>query len=200
MEENIEKLTDSYYAYITYLFFDNDEEIQAIGSQFYDDYQPFRSLYLDPSINKSQIIKEYINAVLELQNIGINFYDIHAENIIVNNESHIRLVDLDETRLAELWNKGEGKELKFIDLMLQSIVFLNVKDSIWSWVSSSLILLELENKRILSSSFRDCIEGKNNFDFFISNVDCYLQELEDKEKVAIIQKELKNKYPKWFIR
>lgn len=80
------------------------------------------------------------------------------------------------------------------------MLLFDVKDSVWHWLSPRLVHLELENKKILSSSFMDSIEGKRDFDSFYSNVDQYLQELEDEEKSSILRKEFKDKYPKWFIR
>lgn len=198
IEKNKDKLTDNLYAYITYLFINEFEQIEACGEKYYDDYQTFYSLYFNPNINKSQIIREYTEAVLELQNIGVNYKDVHSKNIIVDKENHIRLVDLDETCLAKSWD--EGMDLKFIDLMITSILFFDVKDFVWNWLSPRLVLLELENKNLLTSSFLDVIKEKSDFDSFCSNVDQYLQELEDKEKSSILRKELKNKYPKWFIK
>lgn len=197
IDKNSDKLTADYFAYLTYLFVGEDGIIEGFGGKFYEDYQDFYNLYFDSSINKLQIIKECIEAVLELRNIGVNYTDIHSNNIIVNKESHMRLVDLDETRLVKPWD--DGMVFCFINLMLESILFFDVKASIWYWLTPRSILIELENKKVLSSSFLDSIFGKNDFASFYSSVDKYLLELSDKEKSSILCKELKNKYPKWFI-
>lgn len=197
IDANRDKLTDNYFAYLTHLFVDEYDIIQCFGGKFYEDYQTFYNLYFDSSINKSQIIKECIEAVLELRNIGVNYTDIHSKNIIVNGESHMRLVDLDETRILKPWD--DSRVFYFIDLMLESMLFSDVKHSIWHWLTKRSVLMELETKKVLSSTFLDFVSGKNDFDSFYSNVDKYLLELSDKEKSFILRKELKNKYPKWFV-
>lgn len=198
IDENKHKLTSDYFAYLTHLFINKDDEVEALGGKFYNEYTDYRNLYLDSNVNKPQIIKECIEAVLELQNIGVNFTDIHANNIIVNKESHMKLVDLDETKLVILCD--DDKTPLFINLILQSMLFFEVKSSIWPWIRPKDVLLELENKKVLSSSFLDSILEKDNFASFYSNVDNYLEELCDKEKSFTLRKELRNKYPKWFIK
>lgn len=196
IDQNKHKLTPEYFAYLTHLFVGKNNKVEALGGNFYNEYIDYRKLYLDTSINKPQIIRECIEAILELQNIGVNFTDIHANNIIVNKDSHMKLVDLDETKLVKLCD--DDKTPLFINLILQSMLFFEVKSSIWPWITPKAVLLELENKKVLSSSFLDTISGKSDFNSFYSNVDNYLEELCDKEKSFTLRKELRNRYPKWF--
>ena len=196
IDENKDKLTSDYFAFLTHLYLDRDEKVKAVGGKFYNEYTDYRNLYLDKNINKPQIIRECIEAVLELQSIGVNYTDIHANNIIVNNESHMKLVDLDETKLVKICE--DDKTPLFINLILQSMLFFDVRSSIWPWVKPKAVLLELENKKVLSSDFLDSISGKSDFNSFYSNVDNYLEELCDKEKSYTLRKELRNRYPKWF--
>ena len=196
IDENKHKLTSDYFAYLTHFFVDRNDEVKAVGGKYYNEYTDYRNLYLDKNINKPQIIRECIEAVLELQSIGVNYTDIHANNIIVNSESHMKLVDLDETKLVRLFD--EDKTPLFINLILQSMLFFEVRSTIWPWIKPKAVLLELENKKVLSSEFLDSISGKSDFNSFYSNVDNYLEELCDKEKSFTLRKELRNKCPKWF--
>lgn len=196
IDENQHKLTDDYFAYLTHQYVGRNGEVEAVGGKFYSEYVNFGDLYSDISINKPQVIKECIEAVLELQNIGVNYIDIHSNDIIVNKESHMKLVDLDESELLSICDND--KTIFIINLMLESMLFYEVRNSIFSWLSPKSVLLELENKKVLSSKFLDTIAGKNDFTSFYSNADKYLEELCDKEKAYVLRKELRDKYPKWF--
>ncbi|MBE6149815.1 MAG: hypothetical protein E7170_03740 [Firmicutes bacterium] len=196
IDENRHKLTSKYFAYLTHIYINQTDDVEALGGKFYDGYVDFRNLYLDKNINKSQVIKECIEAILELENIGVDYTDIHDKNIIVNKESHMKLVDLDETKTIKTYKSNKNQLL--ISLILQSMLFFEVKSSIWHWVAPKTALLELNSKKVLSYEFLDTIEGKKDFTSLYSNIDKYLEELRDSEKSFVLRKELRDKYPKWF--
>lgn len=195
LDKNISKITRDYYALFEYFYCDEDGYIKAFGGKYYSDYKDYRSLYLDNTINKGQILREVISAILELESIGIQYTDIHAKNIIVNSEGHMKLVDLDE---AHPYSFKDNKTCLILDLIIECLILYDMNDVAWEYVTPRHAMRELEQKVILSKPLQQALNGVQSENSFYSKVDSYIDELLDKEKAGIIRKELITRNPHYF--
>lgn len=195
IDKNLAKINREYYAIISYLYYRNsDFKVQAFGSTYYADYHDFKDLY-QKNIDKRQILNEVIEAVIGLQNIGIDYLDIHARNIIVK-DNHIRLVDLDEAYFSKYANP---KARLLLNLIVESIIFYDISDNIWEYLDVLLLTNKLASRESLSDSFKCALKGAISDSQFYSKADAFIGELMNEEVNAIIRKELKDNYPKLYI-
>lgn len=192
---NLDKLTLEYYAILDRFYYDDNGYIKAYGGKYYGEYRDFREYYLDNTIDKSQVLRDVIKAVLELEAIGIHYTDIHARNIIVNSEGKAKLVDLDE---AHPYLFKESKASLLLDIIIECFILYDINKTAWEYVTPRYALKELDSKKVLSSSFQTALNGTQSDTCFYSNVDSYIDELLDEEKVSIIRKDLIQTKPHYF--
>lgn len=195
IDSNLDKLTLDYYALLNFIYCDVSGTVKAFGGNYYSEYQDFKDLYKDNSINKAQIIYEVIDAILELEQIGVQFTDIHARNIIVNSDSHMKLVDLDEAYSSFFRAK---KSFLILDLIIECLILYDLNDTAWEYITPRHTLINIDLKNVLSKSFISAIKGREEENEIYSNLEGYVNELLDEEKASIIRKELITKYPHYF--
>lgn len=194
IDKNLDKLTLDYYAIYKYLYVVENGIVKAFGSTYYKDYHDLKSVYLNKEINKKQVFNEAIEAIFELESIGVNYTDIHARNIIVA-DSHMRLVDLDE---ATPLTFKDSKTCLILDLILESFLFNDINDATWEYIEPRHTLSALDSKNVLSYSLVNSLNGGMSESAFLSKADSYLDELMDEEKVKVIKKELRLKHPEFY--
>lgn len=195
IDNNADKLTTEYYALLKYYYVDDESFIRAYGGYYYETYHNFRNYYRDSSIDKRQVLREVVEAVLELESIGIQYTDIHSKNIMVNDESHMKLVDLDE---AHPYKFKDSKVGLLMDLMIECIILFDMSSTAWEYVTPRNAIRELDSKRVYSSSLLSALTGAQSDTIFYNNFDKYIEELMDEEKRSIVRKELKVTQPKYF--
>lgn len=195
IDRNLDRLTLDYFSIYKYLYVSEvDKSVKAFGSTYYSNYQDLKDVYLSNEVNKKQIFNEAIEAIFELESIGVNYTDIHARNIIVA-DSHIRLVDLDE---ATPLTFKDPKTCLILDLILESFLFNDINDGTWEYIEPRYTLRALDSKNVLSYSLVNSLNGGMSESAFLSKVDSYLDELMDEEKVKVIKKELRLKHPEFY--
>lgn len=141
MENNKEKLNEEWYAFVNRVYYDSLDPKIAIGSDYCAEYQTFYEYFVQGGQEKKQVILESIEAVSALDGLGLDYWDIHPFNVLVNKEGHIKLVDLDSTKVQK-FNK-EYRLCGFIDLIIESYFFFDMKSSVSAKITD--FGLELRN-------------------------------------------------------
>lgn len=198
MEKNKEKLREEWYAFVNRVYHDSDEQKIAIGSDFCTKYQTFYEFFTQEKKGKEQVVLEILEAVSALDTLGLDYWDIHPFNILVNKEGHIKLVDLDSTKVRK-YNE-EYRLCGFIDMIIESYFFFDMKG--YQSAKITDFGLDLSNLVSLSQYYSPAvvqlIQGKYQNSSILKNVEKVLKELEDQEKIVEIRKQVKELRPYWF--
>ncbi len=147
---------------------------------------------------KDGIIMEILDAVMGLDVLGIDYWDLHPFNILVNKEKHIKLVDLDGAKVRKVDEKERLNGI--IELILESYFFFDMKRSTSASTNSfadelrSLISL----RKYYPPEFVRLIEGTYRELSIMENIEMVLKELEDEEKIMEIRDKVKMRRPYWF--
>lgn len=198
MENNQEKLKEDYYAFVNRIYHDENEKSIAIGSDYCADYQTLYNYFVQRKKGNTQVFLECLEAIMDLDNLGLDYWDIHIFNILVNKENHIKLVDLDSTKVRKY--NAECRMSAFMDMIIESYFFFDMRPS----SSASMInfgfnlhsLVPLmsyyspEVIRLIHGTFQNTNVPKD--------VEHVLKELEDQEKINDIRNQVKKLRPYWF--
>lgn len=198
MEKNKDKLKEEYYAFVNRTYYDEFREKQAIGSDFYSEYQTFYEYFVQGNKEKDKVILKVLEAVTDLISLGIDYWDLHSFNVLVNKESDIKLVDLDGAKVRKA--KINDVLYNFIDLIVESYFFFDLKGSVNSTMCNFGVNLysSVCLQKYYSPKFVLLIQGVYKDISLIKDVELILKELKDEEKLEEVRNQVKRLRPYWF--
>lgn len=198
MEDNIDKLREEYYAFVNRIYHDESGEKQAIGSDYYSDYQPFYYYFTKGNKNKDKIILDSLEAVMALVSLGLNYWDLHCFNIITNQDGNIKLVDLDGTK----GNKPKPENILevFLELIVESYFFFDIKRSASNTICgfNSTLRSMIPLDKYYSPRLIDLIQGTYQKVSLFKDIELILKEFEDEEKNTEIRNKIRSISPYWY--
>ncbi len=85
MEENKGKLTEEFYSMILKIH-KYQGEIIGLESCYHENYQTLLDILMNNDLNlasKRKIFLQVVQVLEELKNIGVDYWDLHSENILI---------------------------------------------------------------------------------------------------------------------
>lgn len=160
----------------------------VLESNYLIDYSTLYELLKMPnSLDKKKIILFSCDAVRELEEIGVDYCDLHSKNVMVKG-TKIKITDLNEAISDPLKQCFDLHDYQFMDFILGCYLFYDFDNS----VHYSDILLRLPNVHYyFSKSLVHHLIAVNNLERGVLSVEDYIDEFEDAEKISKIRMELK---------
>lgn len=192
IDKNKEFLSSDLYSLPEELIFGKDGHLVSYLTKYLKNYRTIHDyLRLSFDFDKRFVADNVLKIVKELENIGLNFYDIHDQNFMIDDNGGFKVVDIDgvevliddEQRMYTLNN--------YWDLVLEMFLF---NKNLSNQFRLSLFCLFEELDTYFSEEFIEYMEGVFRDDYDTLSIDpaIYLPEFDDKEKVLELSSRLED--------
>lgn len=189
MEENKGKLTEEFYSMILKIH-KYQGEIIGLESCYHENYQTLLDILMNNDLNlasKRKIFLQVVQVLEELKNIGVDYWDLHSENILI--KEHIKFIDLSSAISNKEQQEFSFHYYRLLSILLEMYLFYDDVDMRVDYVE---VLLRIPwMKKYFSSAHFNWMKNINDFLFDSCCWEELLDEFQDEEKVRLIRQNLK---------
>lgn len=190
IEKNQSKLTEEYYSFIKKIYM-QDNYPKLFESDYLEGFCTLYQVLKERKINKKKILLTCRNSIAELKNIGLDFWDLHSKNVMIN--------DIDETKLVDLCGAVSDPEkqdfdfqdFRMTELVLECYLFY---DFLGDLRYTETLLQVSDLSYYFSNSLMKHLMAVNKFEKGLLSLEDYIDEFEDEEKMEEIRLELSKLY------
>lgn len=193
---NESKLTQELYSLPIELLYNRKNEYIAYLTYLLKGYRTiYDYIRLQDSYDKDMVARNVATVVNEFESIGLNYYDIHDENFMIDDNGNFKVVDVDGADMILTPQAKIDRINNFWDFIFEMYLFEFYPEHP---VRLNYVYMFEESDTYLSREFLEYIDGVIRDDSCILTVkpEIYLPEFYDKEKVNEFSKrlELDSKY------
>lgn len=193
---NESKLTQELYSLPTELLYNRNNEYIAYLTKLLKGYHTiYDYIKLQKSYDKDMVARNVATVVSEFENIGLNYYDIHDENFMIDEKGNFKVVDVDGADTLLTPQAKIDRINNFWDFIFEIYLFEFYPEHP---VRLNYVYMFEDSDIYFSKEFLEYIDGVIRDDSCILTVEpeIYLPEFSDKEKVNELSKrlELDSKY------
>ncbi len=189
MEENKGKLTEEFYSMILKIH-KYQGEIIGLESCYHENYQTLLDILMNNDLNlasKRKIFLQVVQVLEELKNIGVDYWDLHSENILI--KEHIKFIDLSSAISNKEQQEFSFHYYRLLSILLEMYLFYDDVDMRVDYVE---VLLRIPwMKKYFSCAHFNWMKNINDFLFDSCCWEELLDEFQDEEKVRLIRQNLK---------
>lgn len=197
IEKNRASLTDENYVIAEVAYQNAVEQIFAIQMKNYTpEYQTLETLWRKIDLNRKEIILTLYKLLQELRAIGVNYSDLHTKNILVNEHSDMKLIDLDGAhflKAEEATRKIVNQQSLIIDMIYKLYIF---KDKISLYCDyHNLMCYLVDLSSVFSERTVDFLTSNKKEAKFTELLPSILDEFEDQKCAKVLQDKVRKKAP-----
>lgn len=192
IEENIDNITPSLYALPDSYILDSYGIPVAFETPYYRNHKMlFKVMKNRVPFNKDAVVDNLIRALVELRDLNITYWDIHSGNILLDNNSDFKLVDLDGAEINASISVREQAIANYIDTLVE--IYFEISGGTVFYLNSLLDNIKLDE--YYSKEFVEKLLAIKALDREIIDYDLYelAEEFRDPNKVSHICRELDKK-------
>ena len=137
--------------------------------------------------SKRKIFLQVVQVLEELKNIGVDYWDLHSENILI--KEHIKFIDLSSAISNKEQQEFSFHYYRLLSILLEMYLFYDDVDMRVDYVE---VLLRIPwMKKYFSSAHFNWMKNITDFLFDSCCWEELLDEFQDEEKVRLIRQNLK---------
>ncbi len=197
IEKNRGSLTQENYVFPSKAYENEFGQIVFVEMENYSpEFETLDSMIKIFELKRKEIILNLYRLLIELRNIEVNYSDIHAKNILVNDKSFIKLIDLDGTHFfkpEEKLRKIRNQQSLIIDMIYKLYIFKDCYSLYRDYhylMNRIMDLSEFFSYRV--ANFLNKALGE---DKYIELLPIVLDEFEDPERRNAVQNKVKKMAP-----
>lgn len=194
LEENQERLTRPLYNLPDGIIYGSAKTPFAISTPYLYGYKTLRDcLFQKREFDKDRVAQNVTTIIQEYENLGMNYYDLHHDNFMIDRLGKFKVVDVDGADL----HISPGLKMITInnlwDLLFEMYLY-HFYPNYPLCLNSTLNYDELYE--YFTKEFIEYLDGVIRDDKEILTVDpkIYLPELEDKDKIHTLSKKLEDRF------
>ena len=190
VDTNLDFLSSELYSLPDELLFNKDNEFVGYYSKYLNGYRTlYECIKGDVPFDKGMVAGNIMRIVEELELIGLNYFDLHDENFMVNKKGEFKVIDVDGVDFDMSSRSKIDRINNLWDLLLE--IYLFESNPNHPLRLNSVALFE-ELDTYFSDEFVEYLDGVLRDDWDILNVNPrkYLPEFNDEEKVKELSKRI----------
>jgi len=188
IDEKKDLLTKKKFALIDKMYLYKDRVI-ATERKYYKSYQTLTNSMNNLKVSKDKIILDVFNVLKELENIEIDYWDLHSDNILINNDN-IKLIDLGSSFYDKKMQSFLFHYYKIVNLIIQLYVFYDNLNLKTGYLDE---LLKMDISSYFSKEIYEYLICLKNLDISEIDINKVVSEFNDLEKMNSLRRSL-NKY------
>lgn len=192
IDNNRHLLTEELYNIPEALLYNRKGEYLGFAAPLlYGYYTLAQHLQVRYPLDKDKISASLIQVLEELESIGIIYFDIHDQNIMIGMEEEVKLVDLDGAKITGSFRYKKHMLYNFWELMFEMYVLPSYDEipSIIKIIRETGIFKEYFSKEFLEYITEVIFVRQDIRDVPLGT---YLGELKDQEKMLRLRNEIKD--------
>lgn len=183
LDKNKHKLTKQYYSFIEKIYMEYGYSY-ILESDYLKNYRTLQSVLENINLNKKKIVLSCQTAIYELRELGVDYWDLSPENIMINKKEDIKIVDLSD---AILTNHPLYCNYSLMELILKLYLFYGITTT--NKCMNMLLNFE-EVHDYFSDKFLRYLLSVANLEDVALPLEDILKAFEDDEKVNELRKKL----------
>lgn len=190
IEKNQSRLTEEYYSFIKKIYM-QDNHPMLLESDYLEGFCTLYQALKERKINKKKVLLTCRNSIAELKNIGLDFWDLHSENVMINAVDETKFVDLSGAVSDPQKQDFDFQDFTIMELVLECYLFYDFLGNL----RYTETLFQIPNlSYYFSASLMKHLLAVNNLEKGLLSLEDYVDEFEDAEKMEEIRLELSKLY------